>query len=131
MQRLACADGDQIVGILALGIVLFDDVRHKAQIVLDQFIARVDISLLPTGKTIRLLLAAERFGKGIARHDAQHEKQTVHQQPECAFDHCAITSLHPIPARPVSIPEKLTEKEKRGGKRRKRRKTCLFRKSVV
>ena len=79
-------DGDQIVRVVG-GIVLLDDVRHQPQIVLHEQIARLQISLLPALEIFALLFPAQRSREGVARRNAEHQEQAVHQQKNRAFKH--------------------------------------------
>ena len=78
------ADGDQVLLIAGLGIILFDDVRHQAEIVLHQAVAGGQIALGPLLQALPLLLPGQGTGKGAGiTGQMQGQKQAVGQQQQC------------------------------------------------
>lgn len=57
------ADGYEIVGVVGLGVVFFDDVRDETQVVFDEHIARLDIALEPEVHIFALLGGRQRPGE--------------------------------------------------------------------
>lgn len=65
------ADRNQVVLVLEVGVVLFDDVRHQAQVVLDELVFRLGVPLPRAQQVFPLLLGAEGAGEGAAAGDVQ------------------------------------------------------------
>ena len=38
------ADGDEVIGVVGLGVVFLDDVRHETEVVLDEHVARLNVA---------------------------------------------------------------------------------------
>ena len=69
------ADGDEVVGVVGLGVVLLDYVRDEAEIVLNEHVARLDISREPEVYVFALLLRRERPRERAGRRSKpQHQK---------------------------------------------------------
>lgn len=88
------ADGDQIVLIPVGRIVLFHDVRHQAQVVLDEDVPGLQITLRHPLQVHPLLLRFQRTGEGAASPagEAQGEEQAVEHQQNPRSEH--LSHLH-------------------------------------
>ena len=77
------ADGDQILLVGSLGVVLLDDMGHQAEVVLHQAVAGRQVSPAPPLQTFPLLLPGQGAGKrpGISGQ-VQRQKQAVGQQQQ-------------------------------------------------
>ena len=58
------ADGDQVILVPALGVVLLDDMRHQAQVVLDEDVPGLQVAGGAALQTAPLLLRLQGTGKG-------------------------------------------------------------------
>ena len=81
------ADGNQIIGVVALGVVLFGDVGHQTEIVLDQRISGLGVALLPAAGGVVLFLEGEGLRKGASRRQPQHQQRAAHHQHQGSRQH--------------------------------------------
>lgn len=78
------ADGNQIVLLAVLRIVFLHNVRHQAEIVLDQHVARGNVPCRKAFQTVPFLLRRKGFRKrSRAARQMQGQQQAVRQQIDC------------------------------------------------
>ncbi len=63
------ADRNQVILILVVGVVFFDNVGNQPQIVLNELVAGLGISLFDSLKALLFLLGGKRLGKGTIAGD--------------------------------------------------------------
>ena len=71
------ADGDQIVLILGVGVVFFDDVCDQPEIALDEYIPRGAVPGLEQGEIMPLLRRGERPGERPGVCDMQNQVEQI------------------------------------------------------
>lgn len=81
------ADRDQIVRVVIVRVVFFDDVRHQPQVAFNEHVARLQVALQPGVEIFALLGLAQRAREGAAGRQAQHQKCTAHHQHQGTVQH--------------------------------------------
>ena len=88
------ADGDEIVLLVRLGVVFFGNVRNKAQIVLNEHIARLNVARKHALDVFLFLLCRERTRERAARQ-VEREQHGVRKQIKCNRQHKNASSFSP------------------------------------
>lgn len=81
------ANGYEIINIIRLRKIFFHNMRHKAHIMFNKFIPRLNVALRPESEIFLLVLVRQRSCKRLPRRNAQHQQQAVHKQYQRAFQH--------------------------------------------
>jgi len=87
-------DGDEIVLLVRLGVVFFGDVRDKAQIVLNEHVARLNVARKHALDVFLFLLCRERARERAARQ-VEREQHGVRKQIKCNRQHKNASSFSP------------------------------------
>lgn len=87
------ADGDQILLIRCLGVILFHDVGHQAQIPGDQYVSRLQVALGGQLQIMLFLCLRQGFGKASGGQLQGVQQRTQHQPCCCQHLHHLLGKL--------------------------------------
>ena len=75
------SDGNEVLLVGSLGVVLFHNVRDEAEISLDQDIARLQIAVCAFFEVIAFFFQCQRLGKRAAGRESERIEHAAEHQP--------------------------------------------------